>query len=107
MTVRDYITGKMESLNLTLSDADWSDIERSVSPEAEDTEANIRRAYTALAEKVLPFYVNRAESVSENGFSLTFNAQGVRTFYKWLCGFLGLDDALGAGSVIEDNSCMY
>jgi hypothetical protein len=107
MTVRDYITGKVVSLNLTLTDSDWSDIGKSVALDAEDTEGNIRRAYMALATKVLPFYVRQTESVSENGFSVTFRENSLLTFYKWLCGHLGIDDALSAGSTIEDISCMY
>jgi hypothetical protein len=107
MTVRDYITQKMMSVRLTLTDADWSDIAKAVDLNGDDTDVNVRKAYVALVTRVLPFYVNQASEVSENGFSLTFDAKGLLTFYKWLCGFTGVSDALGAGSVIEDTSCMY
>jgi hypothetical protein len=107
MTVRDYITGKVHSLNLTLTDSDWSDIGKSVALDAEDTEANIRRAYTVLAKKVLPFYLRQAETVKENGFESSFNARSLLTFYKWLCGELGLEDVLSEKSSITDISDMW
>jgi hypothetical protein len=70
-------------------------------------EVNIRRAFTALAVRVLPFYVNQAQSVRENGFEISFSGNGLLTFYRWLCGYLGLEGAPGAGSTIEDSSSMY
>jgi hypothetical protein len=94
MTVREYIASKLKPLRLLLSDADWSDISKYVDPEAEDTDENIRAAYTVLATKVLPFYVNQAKSVSENGFSISFDGNGVLDFYVWLCKYLGIKDNL-------------
>ncbi|MDR2138546.1 MAG: hypothetical protein LBP50_03230 [Tannerella sp.] len=97
----------MKSLNLALTEADWSDIGRSVSPDATDSEENVRKAFTALATSVLPFYVRQAKEVTENGFRVAFNADGMLVFYRWLCDYLGMDDALGAVSTIKDVSDMW
>jgi hypothetical protein len=107
MTVRDYITLKLKPVRLTLTDADWSDLAKAVDLDGVDTDVNIRKACVALATKVLPFYVNQASSVTENGFSATYNEKGLTVFYKWLCRFTGMDDTLSAGSTIEDTSYMY
>ncbi|MDR1582903.1 MAG: hypothetical protein LBS55_06525 [Prevotellaceae bacterium] len=94
MTVRDYIASKTGRLNLNLTDADWSDISKSVDLGAEDTEDNIRKAYMVLATRIFPFYVNQAKSVSENGFSISFDGNGLLNFYSWLCKYLGIKNNL-------------
>jgi hypothetical protein len=94
VTIRDYITSKLSPLRLQLSEADWSDISKKINPEAEDTDDNIKAAFTVLATRVLPFYVNQAKSVSENGFSISFDGDGVQNFYAWLCRDLGIADTL-------------
>ncbi|MDR2765428.1 MAG: hypothetical protein LBB90_10425 [Tannerella sp.] len=107
MTVRDYITEKANKLNLALTAADWSDIGKAVSPDAEDTEDNVRKAYVVLVERVLPFYVHQVESVSENGFSFSYTKNGLMTFYRWLCRETGMEDVLSERSSIGDISDMY
>jgi hypothetical protein len=94
MTIRDYISSKFAPLNLHLTDADWSDISKKVDPNEEDTDENIRKVYFVLATGVLPFYVNQAKSVSENGFSISFDGEGLMMFYAWLCKCLGIVDNL-------------
>jgi len=107
MTIRDYITDKLATMGLTLTAADWSDIAKAVDPDAPDTDANIGLAMRALAIRVLPFYIRRAmKSVSENGFSITFDGPSLLYFYGWLCDELGIDSILGGESVIEDISYM-
>jgi hypothetical protein len=96
MTVKDYIAGKLSPLRIQPSEADWTDIERNVPLESEATEANIRMAYMALATNVLPFYLNMARSVSENGFSISFDGEGLRAFHAWLCKYLGISDTINA-----------
>lgn len=94
MTIKDYITAKLKPLRLTLSEADWDDIDKDISVEAENTPENIDRAFRSLAVNVLPFYVNQAKSVSENGFSISFDGEGLFTFYDWLCSKLNIDNIL-------------
>jgi hypothetical protein len=110
MTIKDYISDKLGSLGLTLTAADWSDIGKAISLTAEDTDENLALAWRAAAANVLPFYVSVAkEWVKENGFEISFNANGLIRFYKWLCDYYGIDgsNVLGGESTIEDISDMY
>lgn len=98
MTIKEYITSKLEPLNITLSAADWVDIESIIPVDAEATPGNIDISLRVLTVDVLPFYVNQAksESISENGFSrsVSFDVNGLLTFYNWLCKKYGIDNVL-------------
>jgi hypothetical protein len=94
MTVKGYIASKLAPLNLHLTEADWSDISEVLDLDSEKTNDNVREIYKVLAMSVLPFYVNQAKSVSENGFSISFDGNGLMKFYAWLCKYLGIKDKL-------------
>ncbi len=98
MTIKEYITAKLKSLNIILSAADWVDIDSMILVDAEATPENIDLSLRVLAVDVLPFYVNQAksESISENGFSrsVSFDINGLLTFYNWICKRYGIDNEL-------------
>jgi hypothetical protein len=107
MTVREYITGKFQTFGVKMSEADLFDISISVDTEGEMNEQNRDAVYSALALTVIPQWQLRAKSVSEDGFSISWDNEALLRYYSWLCKTLGIEDKLNGESSIEDGSCMW
>lgn len=101
MTIREYITSKFQTFGITLSDADMIDISMSVDVDEQITEANRLEALRAVATSVIPQLLLRAKSISENGFSISWDNDALLKYYAWLCAQLGIDDTLNS-SVVRD-----
>ena len=55
--------------------------------------SNIGLVSVAMAE-FIPSLLLRATSISENGFSMSWNIQGVKEYYSFLCKKYGLEYTL-------------
>lgn len=95
MKVADYIKGKFQTFGITVSEADLLEISLSseISGEDEMDQSNIGLVSVAMA-KFIPSLLLRATSISENGFSMSWNIQGVKEYYSFLCKKYGLEDTL-------------
>lgn len=95
MTVNDYILQKFQTFGVNLSEADLFDIclNAKISGEDEMGPSNIGLVSVAMAE-FIPSLLLRATSISENGFSMSWNIQGVKEYYSFLCKKYGLEDTL-------------
>lgn len=95
MKVADYIKGKFQTFGITVSEADLLEISLSseISGEDEMDPSNIGLVSVAMA-KFIPSLLLRATSISENGFSMSWNIQGVKEYYSFLCKKYGLEDTL-------------
>lgn len=95
MTVNDYISQKFQTFGINLSEADLLEISLSseVSGEDEMDPSNIGLVSVAMA-KFIPSLLLRATSISENGFSMSWNTQGLKEYYSFLCKKYGLEDTL-------------
>ena len=95
MTVADYIKGKFQTFGITVSEADLLELSLSsgISGEDEMNQQNIGLVSVAMA-KFIPSLLLRATSISENGFSMSWNIQGVKEYYSFLCKKYGLEDTL-------------
>ncbi len=103
MTIKAYLTSKFQPLGITLSDADFFDIQLRVGDlEAEMTVDNRNAVFEALAVTVIPQLMLRHDSISENGFSVSFNKEGVLKFHSWLCGQLGIKDTLNKRPTVRN-----
>ena len=96
MTVNDYILQKFQTFGVNLSEADLLEISFSseVSGEDEMGPSNIGLVSVAMA-KFIPSLLLRATSISESGFSMSWNIQGIKDYYSFLCKQYGLKDELG------------
>ena len=83
MTVKDYISQKFQTFGINLSEADLLEISLSsmISGEDEITPSNIGLISVSMAE-FIPSLLLRATSISENGFSMSWNIQGVKEYYS-------------------------
>lgn len=95
MTVNDYIQQKFQTFGIQLSEADLLDmcLNAKISGEDEMSEDCHGRVSVAIA-KFIPSLLLRATSISESGFSMSWNIQGVKDYYSFLCNQYGLKDEL-------------
>lgn len=95
MTLGEYVQQKFQSFGITLSEADLLDISLgSGCPEAERVETENLPAISVGMAKFIPSLLLRATSVSESGFSMSWNVEGVRQYYAYLCRTYGLKNEL-------------
>ena len=93
MTVADYIRGKFQTFGITVSEADLLELSLSsgISGEDEISQQNIGLVSVAMAE-FIPSLLLRANSINENGFSVSWNVEGIKQYYAFLCKKYGLKD---------------
>ena len=95
MTVNEYISQKFQSFGINLSEADLFDmcLNAKISGEDEMNEDCHDRVPVAIA-KFIPSLLLRATSISESGFSMSWNLEGIKQYYSFLCKMYGLKDEL-------------
>ena len=95
MTVNDYIQQKFQIFGIQVSEADILDmcLTSKISGEDEMNEHCCVRVSVAIA-KFIPSLLLRATSISENGFSMSWDTQGLKEYYSFLCKKYGLEDTL-------------
>ena len=93
MTVREYISDKFQSFGMQVSEADLLDmsLNANVSPDDEVTSTG---AISVAIANFIPSLLLRATSISESGFSMSWNTQGIKDYYSLLCRQYGLKDEL-------------
>lgn len=95
MKINDYIRQKFQTFGIRLSEADLLDIglNSHLKGEGEMNEDCYDRVSVAIA-KFIPSLLLRATSVGEGGFSMSWNIQGIKEYYSFLCRKHGLKDEL-------------
>ena len=93
MTVADYIRGKFQTFGITVSEADLLELSLSsgINVEDEMNQQNIGLVSVAMAG-FIPSLLLRATSINENGFSVSWNVEGIKQYYAFLCKKYGLKD---------------
>lgn len=94
MTVEEYIKGRFQTFGINLSEADIVGILTGRTDRATEIDENtINVANMAMCEYI-PTLLLRATSVNENGFSMSWNTDGIKSLYRSLCSKYSLDDEL-------------
>ena len=95
MTVNEYISQKFQSFGINVSEADLLDmcLNAEISGEDEMNEDCHGRVSVAIA-KFIPSLLLRATSISESGFSMSWDIKGIKDYYSFLCKQYGLKDEL-------------
>lgn len=95
MKARDYIQRKFQTFGINLSEADLLDmcLNSKIKGEDEMNEDNRMRVSVAIA-KFIPSLLLRATSISESGFSMSWDIEGIKQYYSFLCKQYGLKDEL-------------
>ena len=95
MNVSDYIQQRFQTFGIQVSEADLLDmyLNANVSGEDEVNENCYGRVSVAIA-KFIPSLLLRATSISESGFSMSWDIKGIKDYYSFLCKQYGLTDEL-------------
>lgn len=95
MTAEEYITQKFSSFGYTPTAADVLDITVSAGLTTEDeiTSDNVELMGVGICN-FIPSLLARPQSISENGFSVSWNADGLKKYYNYLCNRYGITDEL-------------
>lgn len=93
MTVKEYISSKFQSFGIQVSEADLLDmfLTANVSPDDEVTSTG---GISVAIAKFIPSLLLRATSISESGFSMSWDIDGIKDYYSLLCRQYGLKDEL-------------
>ena len=95
-SMMDYAALKFQALGVELSSAELYELQAMAGvdlSEANVTDENIRRMSVALTE-FIPALLAHPTSVSENGFSITRNVQGLKDYHAFLCRKYGVENLL-------------
>ena len=95
MTVNAYIQQRFQTFGISLSEADLFDmcLNARISGEGEMNKDCYGLVAVAIA-KFIPSLLLRATSINEGGFSMSWNIQGIKDYYSFLCKQYGLKDEL-------------
>lgn len=95
MIVSEFISQKFGSFGITMSEADLFDISLSARVEPCEllTEDNYASVSIGMA-RFIPSLLLRASSINESGFSMSWNIDGIKSYYSMLCRQYGLKDEL-------------
>ncbi len=95
MTLGEYATQKFQTFGITLSEADLLDISLNSGIAIEDgVSSNNLSAISVGVAKFIPSLLLRATSISESGFSMSWNVEGIRQYYAHLCHRYGLKNEI-------------
>ena len=95
MNVRQYISDKFQSFGIQVSEADLLDMSLNAKMDVDDdVTANVLDAISVAIAHFIPSLLLRATSISESGFSMSWNIQGIKDYYYLLCKQYGLKDEL-------------
>lgn len=95
MNVRKYISDKFQSFGIQVSEADLLDMSLNAKMDVDDdVTADGLDAISVAIARFIPSLLLRATSISESGFSMSWNIQGIKDYYSLLCKQYGLKDEL-------------
>lgn len=86
MTNREWILAMAGRLNVSEQDVELIMLNQNLDPEAE---VNVNEAKRALCKEfatIIPM-----ANVSEGGYSITWNMEGIKIWYKQMCNELGIE----------------
>lgn len=99
MTIRAYITDKLKAYGITEAQLIDLSVSSGLDLDSNVTEFNTNAVGIALTQTLEEcILAPRLSSVSESGFSMSWNYESVGKYYLWLCRKWGVppnDDVLG------------
>ena len=95
MNIKEYISSKFQSFGIQVSEADLLDMSLNAKKELSDeVSRDAIGAISVAMARFIPSLLLRATSISESGFSMSWNIQGIKDYYSLLCKQYGLKDEL-------------
>lgn len=104
MTNKEYLTVVLGKFGLSAAEIGFILTEADLSPDATvDTPEQKVLLKTAMYNQI-PLMIAGLSDVSEGGYSVKWNIDGIKAWYSLLASELGLQDKLSSGPVIRDKS---
>ena len=95
MTIKEYISGRFQSFGIQMSEADLLDMAlRSNIGLDDEVDGDTIGQVSVGMVRFIPTLLLRATSISESGFSMSWNIDGIKSYYSMLCKQYGLEDEL-------------
>lgn len=95
MIVSEYIKQKFQTFDIDISDSEILDICINSDINCEDEiSSDIRPKVFFGIAKFIPYLLLRAKSISEGDVSKSWDIQGIKDFYSWICNELGIKNEL-------------
>lgn len=98
MKIGEYITDKFKDFGVAISDANLLDIllpyHLDKNADIESMDDNGVRLLNISIANFIPQLLLRATSIGESGFSMSWNIQGIKDYYSFLCKKYGLKNEL-------------
>lgn len=107
MTIREYIETKLATYGVELSREEVYILitDAGLQESSEYTADSALSAKKALVN-VIPELLLRA-NVTEGGYSVSWNIDGIKAFYRLLCGETGMEDKLTYQPKVKDRSSLW
>ena len=101
MSIRDYITKEISILGLEYSTADIDNFMALNNINADANLTEIRRSVDIAIVNLIPALLLRPNSVSEGGYSVSWNKDNLLSYYNLRCTQLGIVNKLATNTVKE------
>ena len=95
MNVGEYIKQKFQTFGIAMSEADLLDVSlhSGIPTDVNVTQENISAISVGMA-RFIPSLLMRATSISESGFSMSWDVKGIKEYYAYLCRKHGIKDEI-------------
>lgn len=104
MTYSEYLTVLLGKFGLNASDIGFILIEADLSPNKTVESAEDKLLLKKAVHYNIPGMIAGLSNVSEGGYSVTWNIEGIKMWYSVLSKELGLEDMLSTKPKIRDRS---
>lgn len=107
MTFREYVTAMVGRFGVPQSEIDFMLIEQEINPAADVVTSEDKRNAKLSVYYQMPIILSGLQNVSEGGYSVSWNIDGIKTWYSILCGQLGLEDDLNGIPRVRNKSNLW
>lgn len=104
MTYLQYVTVTLGKFGLSTSEVEFILTESDLDPDDTVTTAEQKLLIKKAMYNYVPLLMSGLQNVSEGGYSVTWNLEGLRLWYSFLATELGLVDLLNVGPKVRDAS---
>ena len=104
MTYLQYVTVALGKFGLSTADVEYILSESELDPDDTVTTAEQKLLIKRAMYNYIPQLMAGLQNVSEGGYSVTWNLDGLKVWYSFLATELGLVDLLNVGPKVRDAS---
>lgn len=103
MTYKEYVTAVLGKFGLSTSEIEFIITEADLNPDTVVTATNKVLLKTAIYNQI-PLFIAGLQDVSEGGYSVKWNVEGIKLWYSLLASELGLEDIFNLKPKVRDAS---